>query len=148
MPMGVASMSFTRSIPGASTAFTWAGSGFPAVAASRPGTRLSRISVVLPEPETPVTTVSFPLGSSSVRGFTVWIAPVSRWMAPSANTAPAAARGRSMGWARPDRKGPIWEASLAASSCTVPWATTRPPRAPASGPISMIQSAWDRIWVS
>ena len=57
--------------------------------ASRAGARLSRISVVFPEPDTPVTTVSRPLGMSTSRGFTVWIAPVERWMRPWANSAPA-----------------------------------------------------------
>ena len=38
--------------------------------------------MVLPEPDTPVTTVSRPLGRSTARGFTVWIAPVARWMGP------------------------------------------------------------------
>ena len=148
MPMGVASMSFTRSMPSAVTWRTWGGMGLPAVRASSPGTRLSRIRVVLPEPETPVTTVSRPLGRSTSKGFTVWMASVAKRMRPSAKSSSGGSCRRVCGLALPDRKGPIREAGSSSSCRTVPWATTWPPRAPASGPISMIQSAWDRIWVS
>ena len=48
-------------MPGASTARTCLGSLRPAMDASSAGMRLSRISVVLPEPDTPVTTLSRPL---------------------------------------------------------------------------------------
>ena len=54
MPMGVASISLTWAMPGADMLLTWAGRLPPRVRASRAGTRLSRISVVFPEPETPV----------------------------------------------------------------------------------------------
>ena len=80
--MGVASMSFTRLIPSASTAFTWSGSFLPSIHAERAGTRLSRTNVVFPEPETPVTAVSLPLGILISKGFTVWIAPVERRISP------------------------------------------------------------------
>ena len=60
--MGVASMSLTCSMPSAVTALTWDGNARGT--GSRAGTRLSRISVVLPEPDTPVTTVSLPWGFS------------------------------------------------------------------------------------
>ncbi len=113
MPMGVASMSFTRWMPGASTAVTCAGSGCPAMTASRPGTRLSRIRVVLPEPDTPVTTVSRPLGMVTARGFTVWIAPVVQveW-SPPANSSSFGAGGAhldlgSPGEERPDLGGRV-----------------------------------------
>ena len=138
MPMGVASMSFTRPMPGADTSSTWAGRGCFWIAASRAGTRLSRISVVLPEPETPVTTVSRPLGMSASRGFTVWMAPVDRWMVPKSKSSPQGHRGRSGLGASCLRKGPMREAGSSASSFTVPWASTRPPSAPAPGPISTI----------
>ena len=78
MPMGVASMSFTCRTPAASTAKTCSGSFCSLIAAVRPGTRLSKIRVVLPEPDTPVTAVSRPLGMSTSRGFTVWMVPVDR----------------------------------------------------------------------
>ena len=146
MPMGVASISLIRVIPGASADRTWPGSGRPAVAASRPGIRLSKIRVVLPEPETPVTAVSFPLGMSTSSGFTVWMAPVDRWMRPRSNRPPDPPFLR--GLARPERKGPIRDSGRSATSATVPWAMTLPPSVPAPGPISMIQSAWESIWVS
>ena len=82
MPIGVASMSFTCAMPSASTALTWGGSGLPAVCAASAGTRLSRISVVLPEPDTPVTTVSRPLGMSTSSGLTVWMASGRKMDAP------------------------------------------------------------------
>ena len=41
--------------------------------ASRAGMRLSSTMVVLPEPDTPVTTVSRPFGISTSSGLTVWI---------------------------------------------------------------------------
>ena len=116
--------------------------------AASPGTKLSRISVVLPEPDTPVTTVSRPLGISTFKGFTVWMAAVERCILPSANSSPA--QTRSLTWisAVPARNGPIWDALFWAISGIVPWATTCPPLAPAWGPISISQSAWDNIWVS
>ena len=78
MPMGVASMSFTCSMPSARMSVTWSGIRFPRVNASNAGTRLSKIRVVLPDPETPVTTVSRPLGISTSNGFTVCISLVDR----------------------------------------------------------------------
>ena len=63
--------------------------------AARPGIRLSRMSVVLPEPETPVTTESLPFGKRTVRGFTVWIAPVSMRIWPRKKSCSGATRGRS-----------------------------------------------------
>ena len=101
--------------------------------------------MVLPEPDTPVTTVSRPLGISTFKGFTVWMAAVERCILPSANSSPA--QTRSLTWisAVPARNGPIWDALFWAISGIVPWATTRPPLAPALGPISISQSAWDKI---
>ena len=104
--------------------------------------------VVFPEPETPVTTVSLPWGMATSKGFTVWMAPVAKRMTPRWNRSFSAARWRTSTWASPVRKGPIWEAGQRPSSSTVPWATTWPPLAPASGPISSIQSASRKIWVS
>ena len=102
----------------------------------------------MPEPDTPVTTVSFPLGMVTDRGFTVWMAPVVRVMAPSWNSSSFGAGVRTCTWALPERKGPIWEAGSPATVSMVPWAMTCPPWAPAWGPISMSQSASFRIWVS
>ena len=78
MPMGVASMSLTCAMPSASTARIWAGSALPLIFACSAGIRLSSTMVVLPEPDTPVTTVSRPFGISTSRGFTVWIRSVDR----------------------------------------------------------------------
>ena len=95
----------------------------PAVCAASAGTRLSRISVVLPEPDTPVTTVSRPLGMSTFSGLTVWMASVERWMRPSANSS-AAGRFRGAALPCPPRNGPIWDAGFPARSATVPSAMT------------------------
>ena len=83
MPIGVASISLICPMPGASIERTWSGSFLPASDDESAGTRLSRISVVLPEPDTPVTTVSFPFGMSTSSGFTVCMAAVDRWIRPS-----------------------------------------------------------------
>ena len=148
MPMGVASMSLTRAMPGASTLCTCAGSGCPAAAACKAGTRLSKISVVLPEPDTPVTTVSRPLGSAASSGCTVWMAPVARRIAPCANTSCRGQRGRSGAAVPGSRNGPMRDAGFWASAAGGPWAMTVPPSAPAPGPSSTIWPAWASTWVS
>ena len=48
----------------------------------------------------------------------------------------------------PARNGPIRDAESSASAAGVPWAITRPPLAPASGPISIIQFASESSCVS
>ena len=64
-------------------------------------------------------------------------------------TAPPAPRaGAISAPPRPARNGPICETGSSAMAATVPSAMTWPPRAPASGPISTIQSASRRICVS
>ena len=78
--------------------------------------------VVLPEPETPVTTVSRPLGMRTSRGLTVWIAPVDRRMVPLSNSSPFPARVRQRVSAAPERKGPIWEAGSPSMAGMSPWA--------------------------
>ena len=121
MPMGVASISLTRPMPCASTARTCSGSLAPRMAASSAGIRLSKISVVLPEPETPVTTVRRPLGMRTSSGLTVWSAAVASRIVPSANICSRATAGRSRSFCAPGpRKGPISERPLAASAGTVP----------------------------
>ena len=86
MPMGVASISFTWAMPAASTDCTWGGSGLPLQAASSAGIRLSSTIVVLPEPDTPVTTDSRPFGNDTDRGLTVWTAEVVMRISPRANS--------------------------------------------------------------
>ena len=147
MPIGVASISFTLRMPSACTLSTCSGSFCPLVAAASPGTRLSKISVVLPLPLTPVTTVSLPLGISTASGFTVWMAPVSRWRHPAANISSAAACLRITELSA-FKNGPILEFLFCAISVMVPSAITCPPLAPASGPISISQPASFKIWVS
>ena len=71
MPIGVASISLTWRMPGALTERTCSGGFFPSISADSPGIRLSRISVVLPYPDTPVTAVSRPLGNRTDSGLTV-----------------------------------------------------------------------------
>ena len=107
MPMGVASMSLTWAMPAASTVRMCAGSGLPLIFASSAGIRLSSTMVVLPEPDTPVTTVSRPLGISTSKGFTVWTRFVDRWILPFAKRSSFSAQARSLLSAAPERNGPI-----------------------------------------
>ena len=148
MPIGVASISLTCSIPGASIAVTWTGSVSPRMEACKAGIRLSRIRVVLPDPDTPVTAVSRPFGIFTVSGFTVWIAPVVIVIVPSANIESAFAFCRTAIDRSPERNPPIFECGSAATAAIVPCAMTVPPFLPASGPISMSQSASFKICVS
>ena len=163
MPMGVASMSFTCRIPSASMESTCSGSFFPFIRACRAGIRFYSMRFVLPEPDTPVTEVSFPLGISASNDFTVWIGPVERQIRPSENNCSDvlfATSGCLLHLPRisgeileelsedleePERNGPIWESLFLQISSTVPSAITCPPSAPAPEPISMIQSASERI---
>ena len=104
--------------------------------------------VVLPEPETPVTTVRRPLGISTLSGFTVWMASVVIVIFPSLNMSVASTCCLTLMDALPERNGPIFDRSLASMSLTVPCAITLPPSEPAPGPISIIQSDLARICVS
>ena len=95
MPMGVASMRFARRMPSASIAVTCSGSVWPVAAAVSAGISVSSTSVVLPEPDTPVTAMSRPLGISIAKGFTVWSPLDSRWMRPRSNICSAGVFGRA-----------------------------------------------------
>ena len=148
IPIGVASISFTWLMPGADTAFTCAGSASPRTCACRPGIRLSRINVVFPEPDTPVTAVSRPFGIFTVNGFTVWIWSVVISILPSSNILSDSAFSRTSIDLASDKKPPILDSGSAATSVIVPCEITFPPFSPASGPISIIQSASFKIWVS
>ena len=95
MPMGVASISFTWAMPSASMNFTCSGSLPPPTFAASAGIRLSSTIVVLPEPDTPVTTESRPLGNATDSGCTVWISEVSMRIVPRAKSSSSFARLRS-----------------------------------------------------
>ena len=84
-----------------------AGSALPAMVASSAGIRLSSTMVVLPEPDTPVTTVRRPLGISTSSGLTVWMESVERWIVPFAKSVSFSVQQRSFVSAVPARKGPI-----------------------------------------
>ena len=148
IPIGVASISLTCRIPSAVTDLICPGSGLLLMTASRAGIRLSRISVVLPEPETPVTAIIRPLGKSASSGLTVWICPVERWILPMENISCAGTCLPRSIILSPDRNGPIRDAGSFSISARVPLAITVPPWAPASGPISISQSASFRILMS
>ena len=107
VPMGAASMRHTRRMPSASTAFTWSGSVPPDTAAVSAGTRLSRMTVVLPEPDTPVTAVSRPFGTASSSAWTVWSGPVRSRIVPYSKSASSGTGSRTHTASRPDRKGPM-----------------------------------------
>ena len=110
--------------------------------------RLSSTMVVFPEPETPVITVRRPLGISTLRGLTVWMASVVIEILPSPNISSTLACFLIITEASPERNGPMREVELASMSLIVPCAITAPPFEPAPGPISIIQSDLARIWVS
>lgn len=118
-------------MPSAETDFTCSGNLPPEISASSAGTRLSRISVVFPEPDAPVMTVSLPFGMSTSNGLTVWIGPVERWIAPSANSSDSelacSLTRTSASW---DRNGPICEIGFSSISATDPSAMMCPPSAP------------------
>ncbi len=80
--------------------------------------------VVLPDPDTPVTTVSRPLGNSASSGLTVWICAVEKQMLPLANISSRAAHFLILVSALPERKGPICEAAFSSMAWIVPWAMT------------------------
>ena len=156
MPIGVASISLTCLMPSASIDRMWGGTILAPQSASSAGTRLSRISVVLPDPDTPVITVSAVFGMRTESGKTVWILSVSIRISPFANAfiadaftaAPFTPAPHSAGLCFPERYLPMTESALPSISSTVPSAMTVPPFAPASGPSSMSQSASFRICVS
>ena len=148
IPMGVASMSFTWSMPSASIEIMCSGIFLPQDLASSAGTRLSSTSVVLPEPETPVTTVSLRLGIFASSGFTVCIAPVLRVIAPYSNIFVGSACCLTGGRSALSRNLPIFEFLSCISCSTVPCAIIFPPAAPAPGPISIIWSATESICTS
>ena len=124
------------------------GSFFPFMAASSAGIRLSRIKVVLPEPDTPVTAVILPLGILTANGWTVWIFRVASLMIPLSNICLRAGREVRRSLAFPERNGAIMELGFFFISEIVPSATIFPPAAPACGPSSISQSAADKICVS
>ncbi len=111
-PMGVASMRFARSMPAASMRLTWEGSFALLAFATSAGMRLSSTSVVLPEPDTPVTAVRRPRGMATSSGFTVCSASVASSMLPWANTSAAGTRSRTRTVSSPERKPPISEAGF------------------------------------
>ena len=148
IPIGVASMSFTDLMPGASIAFTCEGLAPSPVSDFRAGIRLSSTSVVFPDPETPVTAMRRPFGKSTAAGFTVCIPVVSRWIRPRLNIPADGVLGLTGFCALPERNGAILDFAESQMSERVPSATILPPFSPEPGPISMNQSAHLRIPVS
>ena len=141
VPIGVASMTLTRLTPPASTDSTCSGNGIPDMTAWRAGTKLSNTMVVLPDPDTPVTTVMRPIGISRSRGCTVWIRDVRILMAPLSKMDPSRTLSRTMTSSFPERYPPMIDLGSASTAPTVPWQRTVPPSLPEPGPISMSQSA-------
>ena len=151
IPMGVASMSFTWAdalrLQAADVLrqLLPADGCLQARASGSPGSAWS-----FPEPDTPVTTVSLPFGNVHLQGL--------HRMDGAGGQVDAALRANSccrqaacgpeiLRCAR--QKGADAGSRICCQLCAlVPCAITRPPPAPASGPISMSQSAWERIWVS
>ena|GEM_PF-4206386 len=111
------------------------------MAASMAGIRLSKISVVLPEPETPVTAISRPLGMSKSRAWTVCKGAVDSLICPCANMASGVAVSRITGFSLSAKNPAMSELVFFATALIVPCATICPPCSPAFGPISINQSA-------
>ena len=91
-----------------------------------------------PEPETPVTVVSTPMGILTETSRRLWS------VAPSIRIIPFAARGRAPARPsvrRPDKNAPVIDAGSCAIAAGVPCAITRPPSTPAPGPMSITPSA-------
>ena len=111
-------------IPSASIFTICSGIFFGEVKESSAGTRLSKTIVVLPEPETPVTTVNLPFGMSIFRGLTVWIEFVSKWILPFLNIISGEIFSRIFTSSLSDKKPPIIDFLLSIISGIVPSATT------------------------
>ena len=145
MPMGVASMSLTlRDARRVDRRGRGRAGRRRAICASSAGTRLSSTRVVLPEPETPVTTVSRPLGMSTSSGFTVWMAAGGQANAARLRTVSSALGARPHAVSSPCRRETARSARRDCSQCaaTVPCAITwPPPGARLPGPSPSIQSA-------
>ena len=94
---------------------------------------MSLTSVLLPEPETPVTHTRPPSGKRASMSFKLWArAPTTSSVVPW-----PARRVAGTGIERsPARYRPVSEAGTAATSAGVPAATSRPPCRPAAGPRS------------
>ena len=134
-------MRFARVMPSASTVRTCIGSFSPFAWAFSAGIRLSRIMVVLPDPETPVTAVRRPRGSFTSRACTVWMGSVAMRIVPFSKRRSRGVRFRVRTGSSSVMKPAILDPGVPATSSTVPWAMTLPPSFPASGPISIIWSA-------
>ena len=77
-PIGVASINSTFETPSASIERAEAGNAAPPMDERNAGTSVSNTIVVFPEPDTPVTTVSRPRGTSTDNGCTVCTVFVSK----------------------------------------------------------------------
>ena len=113
----------------------WQGS--PPSAGRAAGTRLSRISAVLPAPEGPDSAESPPIGKRAVTSRRLKSSVTAMTISPA--DAGGAPRSRTT-VARPDKNGPMTERGSDCSRSGGPWATIVPPSSPAQGPSSMIQS--------
>ena len=99
---------------------------------------MSFTSVLLPEPDTPQTTVNSPTGNL--------VSTLLRLFSRAFLTSSHRPSGESLGdglptFARPDRYMPVRDVWDLAHSSAVPLKTSLPPFSPASGPSSTIQSA-------
>src|SRR4051812_24380287 len=92
------------------------------------------ISELLPDPATPVTTVSTPSGMSTSTSWRLWV------LAPRTSSAPDGVRTDGFSDARSSRWRPV-TVSLPRSPSTLPSNITAPPSVPAPGPRSTTWSA-------
>ena len=118
-------------------ATTWSKSSSPATSAQpHPLASTSKISVDLPDPDTPVTADTQPSGNRTDTFFKLWR------VAPRISTnRPFPRRTRSRTVCPFASQAPVTEAGFPLSSSRVPAAATVPPCRPAPGPRSMIWSA-------
>ena len=102
------------------------------------GYRLSRRSVVFPLPETPLTTVNFPLGMLTSKGLTLCISFVFIFIEPLSKTDSLVDFFLMMISSSLAKNPPIKESPFFSISSIVPSAIIFPPALPADGPISII----------
>ena len=100
--------------------------------------KMSLISVDLPLPLTPVTTVKSPIGICTSISFRLFPAAPIISILRSSGLRRRFGRGINF---FPLRYWPVTEFSTFIISAAVPWATMVPPCSPAPGPMSMIWSA-------
>lgn len=147
MPMGAASISLTWVMPSGTIERTCSGSFWPWMAAFRPGTRLSSTRVVLPEPGNPGHHSQPPLGNFDVQRLYGVDGVGGKLNAPQREQLALRGLGsQALRFARQER--PNAGSSVCFNGRDAALGNHLAAARTACGPISISQSASDRIWVS